>query len=301
MPSLKHISDPTELDNLYSDKVIVYVEGTEDLAFFNDLVGPDIADRLEFKVPDANGSGYHMVRSRVAMERAANPKIHGLLDGETAVTMDAFGALLASRNILFGLEGEENAGLLFLSEHELENLVLCHARLPDFIAQNVPFALIGTRPVETVERELATLAKRFYLLALLKFAAGRFHAAGTPCKAIDQNAGMFISKMGVAKILQLLKPKIEGAQIEWNAFIEAVRAFSDGVKAHFDAQNLDRDARHKEIMRLADGKSMLRRIRGDYNGQPSWEGLLQGRLKHYGYATAFRNELEVATGCNDNR
>src|SRR5438067_1915224 len=119
MPKLGSIKDPVELDNLYTDKVIVYVEGAEDFAFFNDLVGRDMADRLEFKVPEEKGSGYHVVKSRVATERASNPKIHGLLDGETAVALNRFADFLASDGVLFTLTGAEHEGLLFLSEHEL--------------------------------------------------------------------------------------------------------------------------------------------------------------------------------------
>jgi hypothetical protein len=85
MRKLSAILDREELDNLYADKAIVYVEGESDQAVFTVLSGPDIGDRLEFKMPKAGGSGYHAVRDRVADERGrGNAKIHGLLDGEAS-------------------------------------------------------------------------------------------------------------------------------------------------------------------------------------------------------------------------
>lgn len=300
MPKLGSIKDPVELDNLYADKVIVYVEGAEDFAFFNDLVGREMADRLEFKIPEEKGSGYHVVKSRVANERAGNPKIHGLLDGETAVSMDRFADFLASDGVLFSLAGAEHDGLMFLSEHELENIVLCHARVPEFLSAHVPFVAIGSRPVAVVERELVTLARRFYLLALLKFAAGRFHAAGTPCKAVDQYSGLFDTPQGVAQILRFLRPRIVAAGIDWPTFIAAIRTFASSVRGHFEQRGFDEEERRKHVLRMSDGKNFLKRVRGKYHGSPSWEGALTGRVKSYGYVARFRTALEAATGCNDN-
>lgn len=300
MPRLSRIKDPVELDNLYTDKTIVYVEGKDDLAFFNDLIGPYLADRLEFKVPEVLGSGYHTVKARVAEERGGNAKIHGLLDGETAVALDRFEAFLDGGEVLFTVDGEENAGLLFLSEHELENVVLCHANVSEFLSSHVPFSAIGSRPIDVVERELLTLTRRFYLLALLKFTATRFHIAGTPCKAIDTYAGLFDNrKKGVAEILRFLKPKIADAGIEWDDFSASAHAIAYSVTTHFEQRDFDNETRRKQVLRLSDGKNLLKRIRGEYGGTPHWEGVFQQRLKSFGYADVFRDAIQRATGCND--
>jgi hypothetical protein len=297
MPSLRQIGDPTELDNLYSGKTIVYVEGTADLAFFNDLVGPDMFDRLEFKVPE-EGTGYHQVKKRVAGERPRNKRIHGLLDGEAAVAFGHFDEFLVSDGTLFAVEGPEMDGLLFLPEHELENLVLCHVDIPTFVAQNVPFTQIGSVSAGEIRAELVTLAKRFYLLALLKFAAGRLHAAGTPCKVVDEKSGMFVSKVGVAKVMRTIKPKIIEAGIAWSDFIDTVREFAASVMAHFKNSAFEEAQKQRHVLRMADGKSMLKRVRANYSGPLAWEGLLQGRLKGSDYAPQFVESLELATDCN---
>jgi hypothetical protein len=301
MPKLGRIADPVELDNLYSDKVVVYVEGGADLAFFGNLLGPDLADRLEFKVPEEKGSGYHAVKARVAMERGGNAKIHGLLDGDAAVALDRFEAFLEGGEVLFRVARDDAEGLLFLSEYELENIVLCHANVPDFLAAHVPFAAIGTVPIEQLQRKLLTLTRRFYLLALLKFTAGRFHRAGTPCGAVDKHEGMFDNKrMGVAAILRFLKPKIVEAGIGWEAFLAEARRFARSVNDHFDLRQFDEGTRQLHVLRMADGKNLLKRIRGDYGGTAHWEGQLHDRLKRLGYAERFRDALERETGCNDN-
>lgn len=301
MPKLSSYVDPAELDNSASDKVVVYVEGTDDLAFFSDLIGPNLADRLEFKVPEEKGSGYLMVKARVALERGGNDKIHGLLDGEAAVALGGFGAFLDGGDVLFRIGADNSEGLIFLSENELENIVLCHANVPEFLSAHVPFAAIGSRPVQVLERELLTLTKRFYLLALLKFTAGHFHRAGTPCGAIDKYEGLFDNKhKGVGHILRFIKPKIVEAGIEWSVFMAAARQFAHGVTGHFEQRQFDEETRRKHVLRMSDGKNLLRRIRGEYNGTAHWEGQLHRRLKNLGYADLFRSALERETNCNDN-
>jgi hypothetical protein len=123
MPSLRSIGDSVELDNRYIDKCVVYVEGDDDEGLWKFIIGLDVGDRIEFKVPLSMGSGYEVVHDRVRKERPGNPKIYGLLDGEAAASFGQIGRLInaADSEIIFELDSPELEGILFLVEHEVEN------------------------------------------------------------------------------------------------------------------------------------------------------------------------------------
>ena len=56
MPELSVFVDVEEMDNRYIGKCVVYVEGRDDRNVWERIVGSELADRLEFKVPLAEGS-----------------------------------------------------------------------------------------------------------------------------------------------------------------------------------------------------------------------------------------------------
>lgn len=296
MPKLSEIPDVEELDNLYADKIIIYVEGTDDKAVFTELIGPNHGDQLEFKVPEESGSGYHTVRNRVFELRKRNKKIHGLLDGEAAASLGHVEEFINAKGVLFTVPVEALEGLYFLFENELENLLLCHVDVAEFINQNVPFGQIGVGPVDQIRADLTALSRRFYALTMLRFAAGEIHRGGKSCPQVDDHAKLFQGPHSVATILKMLKVKIEAHGIVWIDFMTRVHAVIGAVQGPFKAPGYDNDQRVREIVRLADGKEMLKRVRTKYNnGGLNWEGLLVERLKRSDYADDFTKALLRAT------
>ncbi len=285
--------DPDELDNLFSDKTIVYVEGEGDEAVYNSLVGMDVGEFLEFKVPRSGGSGHFAVRDEVHRQRErGNTKVHGLLDGEAAAAFGFVEALIDNRSMFFSLDGPKLSGLLFLAELELENIMLCHADVASFIANQVTFARVGKVPNEVIHADLRQLAQRFYVLAILKFVAGDFHRGGTPCKQVSVHEGMFQSKLTILGILRTLKPKIVAEGLEWSAFLRRMLVLMRRVRAAFISNGQDLEAKERHLTRLADGKGMLKCIYTKfYGGSPAWEGVLSERVRLSPYAEAFRKNL----------
>lgn len=148
MPSLRTMPDVEELDNRYIDKCIIYVEGESDLTVWERIVGPNVADRVEFKVPQAVGSGYTLVCQRVARERQTNPRIFGLVDGEIAAVHDKIDKLIASVEPIFVLDDPALDGILFLAEHEAENVLLRYSELPNYVLNDFSLAKGSTRTLK---------------------------------------------------------------------------------------------------------------------------------------------------------
>lgn len=301
MPKLSAFADNDELDNAISDKIVIYVEGADDVAFFRDLLGPDVKDRLEFKTPE-DGTGYHSVKQRVSALRPRNAKIHGLLDGEAAVSLGLLEPFVECRDIFFAVEGEGLDGLIFLSENELENLILCHSKVAHFIARNVPIQQLGQVSVAEIERLIEQVAGRFYLFALVKFTMIDFHRGGTECKGIGKIGGLFLDRTrGIATIMRDDVQAEIGKQVDWPQFLERLRALAKRLRDRYDRDQLDPAGRKRETLRVADGKLMLKQLKSRYGGDNRWDGHLHGHIVESGYRQAFEQALFVRIGTNDNR
>jgi hypothetical protein len=296
MPRLSAYRDNDELDNAIADKTIVYVEGPDDVSFFTNLAGPDVRDRLEFKTPE-NGTGYHQVKTRVAELRPDNRKVHGLLDGEAAAALGQVDLFLKAQGELFQAETENLEGLVFLAEYELENLLLCHTKMAQFIVQDVVVAELGTRDPVQVQQTIDTLALRFFLFSLIKFTMIAFHSDEQPCKGIGTFKGRFLDPaVGAAQLMRCdVRPAIS-QQVDWEAFRDAMHGMVQTLRDHQAARGLDEIEKRREALRLADGKLMLVHVRSRYKGGRTWDGHLHGELAQSDYSGRFRNALLEATG-----
>ena len=56
MPDLSVFRDVDEVENRYIDKCVVYSEGKDDRNVWQKVMGGEFADRIEFKVPVAEGT-----------------------------------------------------------------------------------------------------------------------------------------------------------------------------------------------------------------------------------------------------
>lgn len=295
MRRLGTVLDTDELLNLSAARAIVYVEGQSDEAFFTVLAGPDIMEKLEFKVP-SSGGGYINVRNRVGEERnRGNARVHGLLDGEASAALGYVERLIDSRTVLFDSGNRLVDGLLFVSEAELENIVLCHAGVAEFLTHNVGFASVGKADLQGYIDELRVLARRFYVLAIMRYVAAEIHNGGTSCKQVDRLAGRFQTTDGVLGILFHMKAELIAEGIAWPAYLRRVLALMRRARAAFVDDGSSPSPKDRHVLRLADGKALLKRVRTLYNGTAAWEGLLTERLRTAPYSGEFREALLAAT------
>lgn len=295
MRRLGTVLDTDELLNLSAARAVVYVEGQSDEAFFTVLAGPDIMEKVEFKVPPAGG-GYINVRDRVREERdRGNERVHGLLDGEASAALGYVERFIDSRTILFDSGNRTVDGLLFVSESELENIVLCHAGVAEFLTHNVGFANVGKANLQDYVDELRALSRRFYVLAIMRYVAAEIHNGGTSCKQVERLAGRFQTTDGVLGILFHMKAELIGEGITWSTFIARVLELMRRARVAFVDDGTSPSPKDRHVLRLADGKALLKRVRTLYNGTAAWEGLLTERLRTAPYSGEFRETLLAAT------
>ena len=295
MPELSHFVDVEEMDNRYVGKCIVYVEGKEDRNVWKRIVGSGLADRLEFKVPLDKGAGSETVLNRVREERPRNSKIFGLVDGEVAAQFGEVTKLIDCSNALFELQGSQCDGILFLCSHELENVLVGHSSLAAFVESNVKLGALGQVDKDDVERQILKQAKRFYVAALIKYTWAHMYFEGLVTRIVNVNH--FRSDNGVTIEIEHAKQAI-------------VREFSDGgrrfrqhlveigrcVRARMDEMKRDGRSADGEFIRLADGKSLLIKLRSQWGFTIANEGLLVDRVYRSDFASRFRNELVTVTG-----
>ncbi len=291
MPSLAEIGDIDAVENRYLDKVIVYVEGDGDQKLFTEIVGPDVADKLEFRTPAVAGGGCSAVLKRVEVERPGNAKVYGLVDGETAVMLGGVDALLHCRRHLFSLPGIAPAdGVLFLAGHELENLILLHGGVCELVSRNVKMANIGTVAVTEVEQTFLKLTRRFFLAALVKYAVSVANLRGAPIVSV-RGGRLVESRLSVATWLRELKAAVQGAGGDWGIYRDEAEAILERLVAQFNTETLPDIERQSHFVRLSDGKHLLVALQKSFNPTLIADGILSSALTRPPYADEFRDEL----------
>ena len=294
MPQINVFGDVDELDNRYIDKCVVYVEGEDDRNVWERIVGNELAGRLEFKVPHAGGSGSDAVVARVKAERRSNTKIYGLVDGEVAARYGQVARLIECSDALFVLELVETDGICFLGAHELENVLVCHTKLPEFVEKNVNLRELGTRDRDEIQKDVAKLARRFYVAALLKYASAQLYFLGIGKHILDvdhfRSAGSLLCEIRRAK------RKI------YSEFSDEIPAFRRelleiGRRAKRRMKNVEEAGGEpkEEVARLADGKGLLVKLRERWKFTTANEGLLVERVRGSEFAMEFRSQLVALT------
>jgi len=285
--------DPSALLNRYLDKTIIYVEGDGDQRLFTRIVGPDVADQLEFRTPKVSGGGCSVVIKRVEDERPTNRKVFGLVDGETAVGLGGMGAFLACRKNLFNLSGVAQAdGILFLAGHELENLILLHGGVCELVSKNVKLGNLGAVQAADVEETLLKLTRRFFAAALLKYAAFVAGIGGAPVVTIS--GGKLIEpSLRITAWIAELRDAVGHAGGDWSTYRAEAKAIFRTLTQQFDTEAMTDACRRDHFIRLADGKNLLIGLLHVYG--KIGEGILADALTKPPYSEQFRAELMALT------
>ena len=295
MPELSVFVDVEEMDNRYIGKCIIYVEGRDDRNVWERIVGSELADRLEFKVPLAAGSGSEIVLNRVSTERPSNSKIFGLVDGEVAAQLGEVARLINCSDVLFELRGPRCDGILFLSTHELENVLVGHSSLAEFVERNLEPRRLGAISHLEVEDDIRKQAKRFYVAALIKYTWAHMYFQGLASGV--GNVDHFRSNNGITAEIQNAKQNIR-REFSGNArvFRQQLMQIGQWVRSRMDVVEREGGRAGEEIVRLAEGKGLLIKLRSNWSFTTANEGLLVERVYRSDFALRFREQLVAATG-----
>jgi hypothetical protein len=294
MASLSAYGDPSALRNRGSDRTIFLVEGPGDKNTYERIVGPGFEADVEFRIaPTAGGQGgCRAVAERVPAERATNPRVWGLVDGEVAASYDAVGDLFQCVDPVFTVAGRD--GFVFLGSHEAENLFFEHTDVCAALADHAPAAKMHLHTAGQVAGTLEILVGRFLAAALFKYASAYFHARGDTRQIISTR--VFGSGDCAEALTQVEASVTSGGGTTWQDYLVKV------CDLWRDASNIegrlpDDAAKRRWRLRVADGKELLMRLCKEHDrSADALEGHLLAKLAETAFATRFRESLFSAAG-----
>ncbi|CAN7274043.1 hypothetical protein [Mesorhizobium sp. RIZ17] len=291
MPGLGETIDSDDLEHRYLGKVIIFVEAPGDAAVLGMLIGPGYDERIEFK-SFAEAKGSVATKDRVKEERQSNKKIFALLDGEAAVMeMGGFARLLYCDTFIFSLGDPNLEGVLFLAEHELENIILRQANVCHYIINDETLMGVGAKSRDDVAAAITNTIERQFAAAVCKYASIHLNREG-------KMAGAFKKAVWddpTPSTMKTVKVRVVNAhKAHWPTFYAEVRELKAAIKERFEP--LDNDRRSDEMARLADGKTALSWLAHSYKIDKKWLGHLMEQVTAMPYADRLREEIFEATG-----
>jgi hypothetical protein len=300
MPHFSEIGDSTAVNNSYSDKIVVYVEAADDATAFYGITGHSIREYLEFLEPREIGRGAEPVIAQVRADRPTNPKVFGLVDGEVAASFDGTDQLIDCTDHFFQIDRPELAGVVFLAEYEMENILMLYGEFPELMRRDVKLRDFDSLALEEAQARIAKVAQLFFLAALLKFASITFrHRAiqqgQAGCRTID--SGRFQRPAKPLEILGEIRQDVENeALISWTELKAEVRRSHHRLRNRLMDSGADRAGMQRERLRLADGKAVLTRLRADHSQHGHWDGHLLSSIGGTPFSALFRDQLLAITG-----
>ena len=232
--------------------------------------------------------------SRVQMERVKNGKIFGLVDGEVAAVFGGTAELIGCSDLLFQLELSECEGILFLGAHELENVLIGASDFVEFVERNVELGELGSRDREDIRSQVWKDARRFYVAALIKYAWAHLYCEGVCCGVGD--VGNFRSNRPLVEEIRQVRERVEGEFPDGGQeFRRRLKEIGRRAKQKMDDVERAGGNIRCEVVRLADGKGLLARLRNRWQLRRANDGLLVERVRLSPFSERFRDELLALT------
>ena len=292
MPKLSEIGNSDAVDSVYAARAIVYVEADVDSDVFARIVGMNNARIVDFKAPLSGGSGYIAVCAQVDHERAnGNDRVFGLIDGEAAASLGSLCELIAANTAIFPLSSRDS--VFCLADHELENLMLLYGDVCGFLVKDVELTKLSSRNATEVERTLRGLTRRFFFAAILKYAALHLRCEGKRYRPVDVRR--FQDRVATTRSIRTaLKKEIIDSGMDWDIFRGQVLKIIFALRRRFHDESLSGEKRSFHLLRLADGKGLMNRLRSEFNASKRMDGHLVDKLVSSNYAGALREEILTA-------
>ena len=144
-----------------------------------------------------------------------------------------------------------------------------------------------------VEKTLRGLTRRFFFAAILKYAALHLRYEGKCYRPVK--VGRFQDKAATTKSIRTeLKKEIIGSGMDWDIFRDQVLEIICALRRRFHKENLSGEKRSFHLLRLADGKGLMNRLRSEFNASRRMDGHLVDKLVSSNYAGVLREEILTA-------
>ena len=249
MPSLSSIGDVEAVDNRFIRKIVFYVEGRDDQVLLQRYVLKDFHSIVEIKQPREEGSGYHNVIRRVSSERERNPRIFGVVDGETLLALGKVREFIELSNCRDWIEFDEVDGVFFCPCWELENFFLSSRALEAVIPHMGHIRSIARFSMKKFRLVLIWEAVRLAIWATLNFAL-----AG--CGKSLVKAETRTNVEGISKIRREVRNLQQANLIPKTAIVHWRRLLADKVDYSEERYRL-----YDQLLGRIDGKALYIRIR----------------------------------------
>lgn len=285
MPDFNKLRNKDELESLYLGKVIVVVEDESDAKLFARLIGPGQGEYIEFQVPHEKGTGSRAVKLSVQTQREKNKRVYGLMDGEASVSYKGgYDKLRECVEPFFEIEGLD--GVMFLAEHEAENILINYADVAAYIENDATLGNLGKRSSAEINDQIEEVVERHLWAAMCKYVSYEMH--GEKCMDGVLN-NTFHNELSSCQLMKLVKSGVVAKGGAWPDFLVRFKLLRSGTEAYF--LKLDDASRKKARRRLTDGKAALSKIQSMFNIKATWQGHLVKEVAASSYARIFRDSL----------
>ena len=289
MPNLTEIEDSDAVDSIYAARAVVYVEAEEDSEVFARLVGMHAAQKVDFKAPRSGHSGWEAVCDQVERERqSGNLDVFGLIDGDAAACLGRWRDLIDAEGVIFDLC--RSRGMLCLADHELENLLLRFGGICAYLADDVALNKLSSRAQADIEETLRRLTRRFFHAAVLRYAVQHLHHSGRRYPAVTVGR-LQDSSVRTGAIRTDLKERTDRAGLDWGDFLAQVYEIKGALRGRFRKESMSTALRSVHLLRLADGKELMKKMISCYKASTKTHGHLVQTLVGSEYASEFRSQI----------
>ena len=289
MPNLTEIEDSDAVDSIYAARAVIYVEAEEDSEVFARLVGMGASQVVDFKAPRHGHGGWEAVCDQVERERqSGNLDVFGLIDGDAAACLGRWRDLIDADGVIFDLC--RSRGMLCLADHELENLLLRFGGICAYLADDVALNKLSSRSQADIEETLQRLTRRFFHAAVLGYAIQHLHHSGKRYPAVTVGR-LQDSSIRTGAIRTDLKERTDGAGLDWEDFLAQVYEIKGALRCRFRRESMSAASRSVHLLRLADGKELMKKMISCYKASARTHGHLVQTLVGSEYAKEFRSRI----------
>jgi hypothetical protein len=243
MASFKQLQENENIDNAYTNKVVVYLESEEDLQIIKERWFFDEGKEMEFKSVDSGqGGGCIQVISRVKTERDKGITAFGIVDRDALMREEKWDLWWEIDDQQFKQAKPFGDYILVLRRWELENYLLSPEELEIVLADK------EFRSLKNIDVVIKELLKKAEDLKILSAAMIISH----------ENGQTFPSGFGLKKTGEALQQEVKNhlsqsisSNVQLTSYIQKIEAFAEGKPTR---------QRWERLNRLLDGKRTLQRL-----------------------------------------
>ncbi|NTZ91998.1 hypothetical protein [Agrobacterium tumefaciens] len=186
---------------------------------------------------------------------------------------------------------ENLEGIMFLAEHEAENILINYADIVTYIENDVSLHGLGKRSASDIDDGIEEIVYPQYWAALCKYVSYERHKAKLMSGAL---ANTFYADASSWRSMKSIKDAVTSKNGDWRDFMVRFKEMRNRTEGYLN--QLGDEERKKARRRLADGKIALAKIQSVFGLKATWQGHLVKEVAASAYSTDFRKSLFDKTG-----